>query len=295
VAQRRVAELARERPVGESGEVRGQRGPRAARGVVRGAAPGVHALHHQAARRIDLALSHALGPLREHSPVIRARRAPVHGDRAGHRGHVGGIRLARIRLDEPRRRREQAPLVGGDERVVLRGHVARERRVEQPRHAQGQRGVGQVRVPVRAAEGGHRVLAAPRAGAEVAHLAAEALHRRARDLGRQPRALLGVRERDLCQPQGRHLVRDQGPLPGEAIAGRRGAGGVVALLERDGLVGERPLHREVAVEPRARAQARPPRGDQPRGEQRAREDEQARRPAAHGASATYGVALSTSG
>ena len=136
--------------------------------------------------------------------MVDPGRAAMDGDGRRDGGDVRRERLARVGLDEARRRGEQPPLVGRDQRVVLRRDRAREPGVDEPRHAERERRVGEIGVPVRAAEARHRVLAAPRARPEGAHLGQEALRRGAGDHRPEAPELLRVGEAELREAERGH-------------------------------------------------------------------------------------------
>jgi hypothetical protein len=129
-----------------------------------------------------------------------------------------------------------------------------------------------------AGNAGSSVLAAPRSCPEAAHLGPEALEGRAGDLRRELLAELGVREAELAEPQRGHLVRDQSPLPCEAVRGWSCSGRVVAGLERDGLAGQLHLKRRVPGIPPPRIEAAPQGSDEAQGEQRESERDEADAP-----------------
>ena len=72
------------------------------------------------------------------------------GDRGCDGRDVGWIGLVRVGFDQARVRGEQPSLVGRDQCVVTRGALRGKRRIDQARHADRQRGIREVSVPVAA-------------------------------------------------------------------------------------------------------------------------------------------------
>jgi hypothetical protein len=178
-----------------------------------------------------------------------------------------------VGLDEPRRRRQEPPLVRRDQRVVRCRHRARKPGVDEARHPHGERRVGEVGVPVRAVDARQRVLPVPRLGPEGAHLGEEGLRRCPGDHRRVALSPLWMSEAELRQAERRHLVRDESPLPCEPIPHRRRPEAIVARLERHLLLGERSLRAGVPAQPGAGVPPAPPRGEDARHGERGGERE----------------------
>jgi len=87
-----------------------------------------------------------------------------------------------------------------------------------------------------------------------------------------------VGETQLREAERRHLVRDERPLPGEAVRRGLGARGVVAGFEGDHLVGELQAEGLASVVPPRRITPTPPRGDQAHAGERNGERDEAQTP-----------------
>ncbi len=147
--------------------------------------------------------------------MIAARGLIVEADRSDHRGHVGGVRLAGVRLDEAVRRAREPPRQRAGDPIVEPGEAVA--RLHDPQHPEREVDVAEVRVAAIGGEivEGRRV---PGLGAEGRRLGCEQALEASLDRGHELGLQLRVREGDLGEAEGRHLVGDQRPLAVEARA-----------------------------------------------------------------------------